>query len=82
VICLWSHAVLLIQQSKRRYIAAKHIINDNPYGESAQQTQPFSNKTASNLKVINLARRIDEFDEIDGLSHPLYKEGSSTDALA
>jgi hypothetical protein len=49
--------------------------------KSAQCDQPFSNKTASNLKVINLERRIDKLDELQGLSHPLHKQGSSKDAF-
>ena len=39
-------------------------------------------KPARDFKILDVEHRIDKFDEKDGLSHPLYKEGSSTDALA
>jgi hypothetical protein len=48
--------------------------------KSAQQKEPFV-QTAQDFRIVDLERRIDEFDEIHGLSHPLYKEGSSTDAF-
>jgi hypothetical protein len=34
-------------------------------------------KPARDFKILDVEHRIDKFDELHGLSHPLYKEGSS-----
>jgi hypothetical protein len=82
VICLWSYAVVLIQQSKRRYIAAKHIIMTIPVWEVLSKKSYFPYKIVRRFKTFDLERRIDKFDENHGLSDLLYTEESSTDAFA
>jgi hypothetical protein len=39
-------------------------------------------KPARDFKILDVEHRIDKFDELHDLSHPLYKEEFSTDALA
>jgi hypothetical protein len=62
----WSFALVLIRSQREVLSMISHFCTNL--------------SKISELSI--LERRIDKFDELHGLSHPLYKEGSSKDALA